>query len=237
MSKIESEHTIGWSTFYTFTSDDAQRLGYNPDLLDGLSVIKTGIQSLQQINGVKSVADWQSEYLFGAKRIYDKAGTVIAYDHGINAVPIWTQNENIERQSVMIVERNKFGISGAVDFRKYIYGGTGEPAVFIHWVGVQYEAQNKGVASRLYGQVFQWCRSHGIELVLSGVNPRNDASVGLHEKLGFVCEEYSPEISSLGPKVSYATERGVYIKPYEFTDIDRSGTPIQGVVNYYSKRL
>lgn len=226
-----------WHTYYTFTSDDIERLGYDPDLLDGLGVIKAGIQDLQNINGVTSVADWQSEYALRHPTISDDPGTPIGYDHSRMCVPIWEANKKIGRQSIMIVERNQYGISGAVDFREYMYGGTGERAAFIHWIGVQYEARKMEVASRLYGVVFERAKADGIGLVLAGVNPLNKPSVGLHEKLGFVCEEYSPDASTAGPKVAYATQRGVYNPSYSFTDIDSKGRPIEGVTKIYSKRI
>jgi L-amino acid N-acyltransferase YncA len=45
--------------------------------------------------------------------------------------------------------------------------------------------QRKGIGSELYGELIEQLRSHGMRMACAGITLPNDASVRLHESLGF----------------------------------------------------
>jgi len=55
-----------------------------------------------------------------------------------------------------------------------------ESSIYLHT-----DARGKGHARRLYAHLFELLRQSGVHLVIGGVALPNEASVGLHEKLGF----------------------------------------------------
>ncbi|WP_035373402.1 arsinothricin resistance N-acetyltransferase ArsN1 family B [Pseudoduganella violaceinigra] len=50
---------------------------------------------------------------------------------------------------------------------------------------LQQEARGRGLARKLYQHLFELLRQSGVHLVIGGVALPNDASVGLHRKMGF----------------------------------------------------
>lgn len=55
-----------------------------------------------------------------------------------------------------------------------------ESSIYLHQ-----EARGKGFARKLYQHLFGLLRQSGVHLVIGGVALPNEASVGLHEKMGF----------------------------------------------------
>jgi phosphinothricin acetyltransferase len=55
-----------------------------------------------------------------------------------------------------------------------------ESSIYLHQ-----EARGKGFARKLYQHLFDLLRQSGVHLVIGGVALPNDASVGLHRKMGF----------------------------------------------------
>ena len=53
-------------------------------------------------------------------------------------------------------------------------------------VYIDHEQQRRGVGRELYGALFDLLRSQGLRIACAGVTLPNEASVGLHEALGFI---------------------------------------------------
>ena len=72
----------------------------------------------------------------------------------------------------------------------YAYGGPHrERAAYNSTVEVSAyvdrTAHRTGLGRRLYGELFERLRSKGFRLLVAGITLPNDASVGMHEALGF----------------------------------------------------
>ncbi|WP_430816706.1 arsinothricin resistance N-acetyltransferase ArsN1 family B [Carboxylicivirga sp. RSCT41] len=60
------------------------------------------------------------------------------------------------------------------------YARTVETSVYLH-----HKAQGKGIGTRLYSHLMNELKNKEIHAVIGGISLPNDASVKLHEKLGF----------------------------------------------------
>jgi phosphinothricin acetyltransferase len=72
----------------------------------------------------------------------------------------------------------------------YAYGGQHRERAAYNWTAevsayIDQAAQRTGVGRRLYGELFDRLRTMGFRLLVAGITLPNDASVGIHEALGF----------------------------------------------------
>ncbi len=93
----------------------------------------------------------------------------------------WEQTR--ERYAYLVAEGDP-GIAGfakAMPFRsRAAYAWTAEIGVY-----VDEQHQRKGVARALYERLFDVCRAQGFHVLVAGIALPNEASVRLHEGLGF----------------------------------------------------
>jgi L-amino acid N-acyltransferase YncA len=72
----------------------------------------------------------------------------------------------------------------------YAYGGVHRGRRAYQWTAevsayVDRGAQRTGVGRELYAELFKRLRERGFRLLVAGITLPNDASVGIHEALGF----------------------------------------------------
>jgi phosphinothricin acetyltransferase len=73
------------------------------------------------------------------------------------------------------------GFAKAMTFRsRPAYGWTAEVGVYVHDA-----KQRRGVARALYERLFDVSRRQGFHLLVAGIALPNEASVALHERMGF----------------------------------------------------
>jgi phosphinothricin acetyltransferase len=79
----------------------------------------------------------------------------------------------------------------------YAYAGKWKPrAAYAHSVEssvyLHPDAGGRGIGKRLYARLFEQLRPLGVHLVIGGITQPNEASVALHERMGFVkCAHFS----------------------------------------------
>lgn len=82
------------------------------------------------------------------------------------------------------------GFASFGDFRPWPgYAATAE-----HSVHVRAERRGGGVGTSLVGALIERARDLGKHVLIAGIEARNEASLGLHRRLGFVQVAYLPEI-------------------------------------------
>ena len=72
----------------------------------------------------------------------------------------------------------------------YAYGGPHRSRAAYRWTAevsayVDRSLHRTGIGRRLYGELFERLKSGGFRLLVAGITLPNDASVGLHEAVGF----------------------------------------------------
>ena len=82
------------------------------------------------------------------------------------------------------------GFAKAMTFRtRPAYAWTAEVGVYVNETH-----QRRGVARALYTRLFDACRAQGFHLLVAGIALPNDASVRLHEAMGFAHVGTFPEV-------------------------------------------
>jgi L-amino acid N-acyltransferase YncA len=92
--------------------------------------------------------------------------------------------ERIRKSHVWLVAERDGRVVG------YAYGGQHRERAAYNWTAevsayIDQAAQRTGVGRRLYTELFERLRSMGFRLLVAGITLPNDASVGIHEALGF----------------------------------------------------
>jgi L-amino acid N-acyltransferase YncA len=92
--------------------------------------------------------------------------------------------ERIRKSHVWLVAERDGRVVG------YAYGGRHRERAAYDWTAevsayIDPAAQRTGVGRRLYTELFERLRSMGFRLLVAGITLPNDASVGIHEALGF----------------------------------------------------
>ncbi len=82
------------------------------------------------------------------------------------------------------------------------YSSTAECAVY-----VDKDHHGKGTGSLLYGRLIEQCRTAGLHLLIAGISLPNNASIALHEKLGF---SYIGKFSEVGLKFGKYADVGYW---------------------------
>ena len=72
----------------------------------------------------------------------------------------------------------------------YAYGGTHRTRTAYQWTVevsayVDRSAQRSGIGRELYSALFERLKKRGFRLLVAGITLPNDASVGIHEAMGF----------------------------------------------------
>jgi L-amino acid N-acyltransferase YncA len=72
----------------------------------------------------------------------------------------------------------------------YAYGGTHRTRTAYQWTVevsayVDRSLHRSGIGRELYGALFERLRQRGFRLLVAGITLPNDASVGIHEAMGF----------------------------------------------------
>jgi phosphinothricin acetyltransferase len=72
----------------------------------------------------------------------------------------------------------------------YAYGGTHRTRTAYQWTVevsayVDRSAQRSGIGRELYSALFERLKERGFRLLVAGITLPNDASVGIHEAMGF----------------------------------------------------
>jgi L-amino acid N-acyltransferase YncA len=72
----------------------------------------------------------------------------------------------------------------------YAYGGQHRTRAAYDWTAevsayVDRSAQRSGIGRALYTELFKRLKQRGFRLLVAGITLPNDASVGIHEELGF----------------------------------------------------
>ncbi len=89
------------------------------------------------------------------------------------------------------------------------YDLTAECAIY-----VDKDAQGKGIGTIMYSELINECKISGLHLLIAGIALPNDASIALHEKLGFV---YTGKFSEVGKKLGRWVDVGYWILINEVT--------------------
>jgi phosphinothricin acetyltransferase len=90
----------------------------------------------------------------------------------------------IRKAHVWLVAERNGGVVG------YAYGGPHRERAAYNWTVevsayVDRDAQRSGVGRRLYTELFDRLKQGGYRLLVAGITLPNEASVGIHEALGF----------------------------------------------------
>lgn len=222
-----------------FTPDT---LVYDSHTQDALFLLRRGIWELHDINGSEFTAHNQPDYDLRPQEVFPHAkGT------GTGVLEYWEAVQAQGREPfLMVVSNIKDGVVGVLEGRKYTYAGTNEPAIFVNWVVVEnsgrndsdeYSYRGKEVGNLMYDTLEEMAREQGIGLLIAGVNAANTKAIRLHEKRGFVKEEFAGELDEKGEPHPHATEHGIFHPPYQIEDTDSEGNKVEGIIEVYSKRL
>lgn len=84
----------------------------------------------------------------------------------------------------LIVAEDESGLTGYATTSRWrpkaAYDTTVEPTVYC-----RHDATGRGVGTRLYRSLFELIATEGVHQIVAGVALPNDASVRLHERMGF----------------------------------------------------
>lgn len=83
------------------------------------------------------------------------------------------------------------------------YDLTAETAVY-----VDRDFQGRGIGKKLYSKLIDECRSAGLHLLIGGIALPNEASIALHERMGF---EYTGKFSEVGKKAGKWVDVGYWV--------------------------
>lgn len=187
---------------YKFTPEAIENEAYDRRLVGGLVLIRQGIQELSEMNG----SDDTHHYV---ERYTPRTGTFEEFWRGEVA-------KGWDPFLLVGIDKRDREV-GAFEGRRYHFKRTDEPAVFTNWVVTGREMRRRGVGLQIYERVEAIAQASGVRLLIAGIHPANEPSIGLHRKFGFVKEESDKT-------EAFPTARGAFIPPY-------------GVIEYYTKRL
>ncbi|RDW17288.1 GNAT family N-acetyltransferase [Oceanobacillus chungangensis] len=89
--------------------------------------------------------------------------------------------DHFQQSSFVVEEDNNELAAFLIGFVSQTHPDEG----YIHFIGVNPELRNRGIARELYRQFFQTVRNLGCEKVKCITSPVNESSVSFHKSLGF----------------------------------------------------
>ena len=132
----------------------------------------------------------------GICRIYNHYVENSSVTFETEAVNDELMKDRIERVSVnypwLVVEEDEkiLGYAYATRWKeRQAYNFTAECAVY-----VDENNHKKGIGNSLYSELISVCRNAGLHLLIAGIALPNEASIILHEKLGFAYVGKFPEV-------------------------------------------
>ncbi len=104
----------------------------------------------------------------------------------------WLEHHNTGRNGTFVaeVDGTVVGFAGYGTFRdKAGYSETVEHSVYL-----AAEARGRGLGTGLLSRLVDHARDHGLHVMIGGLSADNEASLRLHERLGFVEVARMPEV-------------------------------------------